>query len=231
MAFLRRVSDGDGRAQRLDPPPVDHREGSEAAGHSSSNGGRSVIAEAATTNPDLAVLMRCRAGDRLAWKTLHDAHFDFVYRVARRLGVPDHEAEDICQEVFLVAFRRLDSFGDGRFASWLYRITANVVSQRHRRARVRRFLNALVGGEHEPAAPTATPERAVEAHEIDEGVRQILERLAPKKREVFALFELEGLSGEEIASQVGCRLETVWTRLHYARREFARLARKQGLMP
>jgi RNA polymerase sigma-70 factor (ECF subfamily) len=47
-----------------------------------------------------------------------------------------------------------------------------------------------------------------------------------KKREVFALYELEGCSGEEIAERVGCKLETVWTRLHYARKDFARLVKK-----
>jgi RNA polymerase sigma-70 factor (ECF subfamily) len=52
--------------------------------------------------------------------------------------------------------------------------------------------------------------------------------MAPKKREVFALFELEGLTGEEIAERVGCKVDTVWTRLWHARRDFERIARKRG---
>ena len=47
--------------------------------------------------------------------------------------------------------------------------------------------------------------------------------------EVFALFELEGLTGEEIAERIGCKVDTVWTRLYYARKEFAKLAERRGL--
>lgn len=54
--------------------------------------------------------------------------------------------------------------------------------------------------------------------------------MAPKKREVFALFELEGLSGEEIAERVGCPIDTVWTRLFHARKEFEKIARQRGVI-
>ena len=58
----------------------------------------------------------------------------------------------------------------------------------------------------------------------------VLERMSPKKREVFALFELEGLSGEEIAARIGVPVNTVWTRLHHARREFIKIGRRLGVM-
>jgi len=54
--------------------------------------------------------------------------------------------------------------------------------------------------------------------------------MAPKKREVFALFELEGLSGDEIAERLGCPVNTVWTRLHHARAEFVKVARRLGCL-
>jgi DNA-directed RNA polymerase specialized sigma24 family protein len=60
-------------------------------------------------------------------------------------------------------------------------------------------------------------------------VREVLARMAAKKREVFVLYELEGLSGEEIAERIGCGTATVWTRLHYARQEFRRIASARGL--
>ena len=84
------------------------------------------------------VVARCRAQDQSAWKELYDAHFDFVYRVARRLGTPAAEAEDVVHDVFEVVFKKLDQFEEGRLTTWMYRITANVVSDRHRRRRVRR---------------------------------------------------------------------------------------------
>ncbi|HEY8206643.1 MAG TPA: sigma-70 family RNA polymerase sigma factor [Myxococcaceae bacterium] len=188
-------------------------------------------AEAAEMTGVGELLDRCRSGDVAAWRRLYDAHFDFVYRVARRLGTPVEELEDVCQETFLVAFRKLDAFREGKLSTWLYRIAANVASDRHRRRRVRRAFAAMWGGGGEEELPgPRTPEREYESAEAEALVSQILERMAPKKREVFALFELEGLSGEEVAERVGCKVATVWTRLFHARKEFeqlgARMARR-----
>lgn len=174
------------------------------------------------------VVARCRARDESAWKELYDAHFDFVYRVARRLGTPAEEAEDVVHDVFVVVLKKLDQFEEGRLSTWIYRITANVVSDRHRRRRVRRAFEDLkvwIGG----AAPE-TPDRSAERTSAQRAVDRVLERMAPKKREVFALFELEGLTGEEIAERLGCPVNTVWTRLHHARAEFVSVARRLGCL-
>ncbi len=177
---------------------------------------------------DFELLTRCRAGDEAAWRVLYDQHFDFVLRISRRLGTPPGELDDVVQETFLVAFRRLSSFSTGRLTTWLYRITANVVSSRLRRRRVREAVLSFFGrGEAERSH--LGPDHAFEAREAEDEVAAVLARMAPKKREVFALYELEGLSGEEIAERVGCKVDTVWTRLHYARVDFERLARKRGL--
>lgn len=175
-----------------------------------------------------SVVARCRARDESAWKELYDAHFDFVYRVARRLGTPAPEVEDVVHDVFEVVFKKLDQFEEGRLSTWIYRITANVVSDRHRRRRVRRAFEDLkvwIGG----PGPEA-PDRSAERKSAERAVERVLERMAPKKREVFALFELEGLSGEEIADRLGCPVNTVWTRLHHARAEFVSVARRLGCL-
>jgi RNA polymerase sigma-70 factor (ECF subfamily) len=174
------------------------------------------------------VLERCRARDEAAWKELYDAHFDFVYRIARRLGTPDEEAEDVAHDVFEVVFKKLDQFKEGRLTTWLYRITANVVSDRHRKRRVRRAFSQLslwIGGR-----PSATPEEHAAQASASRAVDRVLERMAPKKREVFALFELEGLSGDEIADRIGCPVNTVWTRLHHARKDFLEIAHRIGCL-
>jgi RNA polymerase sigma-70 factor (ECF subfamily) len=176
----------------------------------------------------LSLVERCRAGDSPAWRELYEAHFDFVYRVSRRLGTPLEEVEDVTQEVFLVAFRKLSAFRTGRLSTWLYRICANVVSERHRKRRVRRAFQQLWGRGDEPVTPI-TPQHELESREAERTVARVLERMAPKKREVFVLYELEGMPGEAIAELVGCKVETVWTRLHYARKEFERLARSSGV--
>jgi RNA polymerase sigma-70 factor (ECF subfamily) len=180
-------------------------------------------AEAAEMTGEGELLDRCRSGDVAAWRRLYDAHFDFVYRVARRLGTPAEELEDVCQETFLVAFRKLDRFREGKLSTWLYRIAANVSSDRHRRRRVRRAFGSLWGGGGGEESSARTPEREYESAEAEALVSRILERMAPKKREVFALFEVEGLSGEEVAERVGCKVATVWTRLFHARKEFEAL--------
>jgi RNA polymerase sigma-70 factor (ECF subfamily) len=182
--------------------------------------------------PEVAgLLARCRERDERAWRELFDAHVDFVHAVSKRLGTPDAEVEDVCQEVFVVVYRKLQDFEHGRFTTWLYRIVANVVNDRHRRRRFRQALHGLF----ERALPllpgVATPENHLERREARDVVGLILERMAPKKREVFALYELEHLSGEEIAERVGCRVETVWTRLFYARKDFQELAGRLGVRP
>jgi RNA polymerase sigma-70 factor (ECF subfamily) len=191
-----------------------------AKGHPSASGVETVV----ETNGVLAMVERCRARDESAWKELYDAHFDFVLRVARRLGTPEGEAEDVVHDVFVVVHKKLDHFEGGKLTTWLYRITANVVSDRHRKRRVRRAFESLkvwIGGE-----ASESPERAVERASAARAVERVLERKHPKKREVFALFELEGLSGDEIAERVGCPLNTVWTRLYHARKQFLEVARR-----
>ncbi|MBI3183060.1 MAG: RNA polymerase sigma factor [Myxococcales bacterium] len=177
------------------------------------------------------LLARCRDGDEVAWRELYRAHFPFVWRVARRLGIPDSERGDVCQEVFLVAFRKLGAFRQGRLSTWLYRIAANVCSDRHRRRRLREALLSLWGERPAEKVAPRTPLTDYESREAEAAVGEVLSRMAPKKREVFALYELERLSAEEIAERVGCKLKTVWTRLHYARKDFERIARKRGCVP
>lgn len=179
--------------------------------------------------PDEHRLVRAaQEGDPAAFRALYDAHFEFVFRTCRRLGLAEADAEDATQETFAIAARKLVRFIPGKLSTWLYRIAANLVSARHRRRRVREALIAIWGHNEEPVAPS--PERGSEAREAARRVGEVLARMAPKKREVFALFELEGLSGEEIAERIGCKVETVWTRLWHARREFERIARQRGLL-
>lgn len=191
----------------------------------------SASVEAEATLADQRLLERCRAGDEASWRQLFDAHYAFVHRTVRRLGVVGAEADDLAQDVFLVAFRRLSDFQQGRLTTWLYRIAANVVSDRHRRRTVRDALFGLFGATAAESVDERTPQRDVEAREAEAQVAQVLQRMAPKKREVFVLFELEHLSGEDIAERVGIPVGTVWTRLHHARRDFERIARKRGYVP
>jgi RNA polymerase sigma-70 factor, ECF subfamily len=154
----------------------------------------------------------------LSLEDVYRDHFDFVFRQASRLGGPGIDAEDAAQEVFMVVARKLETFDStSLITTWLYGITLNVVRSLRRRARIRRLFEL---GEEKSDVPVRSVDRAevLDAHRI---AYAILDKLAPKKREAFILAEFEGLSCEEIASLTGSRTETIWSRLHYARKEFA----------
>jgi RNA polymerase sigma-70 factor (ECF subfamily) len=89
---------------------------------------------------------------------------------------------------------------------------------------VREFLSALALREPPPPATPDPSERASHLHMLD----RMLTRLNPKKRTVFVLFEIEGLKVDEIARVVGCPENTVWSRLHHARSEMLKMARRSA---
>src|SRR5690242_12888642 len=142
----------------------------------------------------------------LTLEAVYRDHFEFVYRKAARLGGPGFDAEDATQEVFLIVARKLHTYdGTALLTTWLYGITFNVVRSLKRRLRLRRLFERA--GDELPDAPVRSLDRVelLEAHRI---AYEILDKLAPKKREVFILAELEGLSCDEIAQLVGAKTET-----------------------
>lgn len=177
--------------------------------------------------PGDAWLERCRQQDQVACSEFFNRYHGFVRRAARRLGIFEAELDDVEQEVFTTAFRQLGRFRQGRMTTWLFTLVSNVVSNRHRARRVREGFLSLLG--RQPAARQRSAEEQWESNEARALVHSLLARLSPKKRDVFALFELEGLAGEEIAALLGISVGTVWTRLHHARKEFEQLARKAGV--
>jgi len=156
----------------------------------------------------------------LTLEEVYARHSGFVWRIVRRLGVPDHGVEDVMHEVFLVVHRRLPEY-DGRVAmtTWLYHLTRGVVSnQRRSWVREQRRL-ALVDPK---PAPAPDPEAQTRRGQAAALVRSFLEQLDPDKREVFELAELEGLAMPEVAELVGVPLNTAYSRLRAARQLFQR---------
>jgi RNA polymerase sigma-70 factor (ECF subfamily) len=152
-----------------------------------------------------------------------------------RLGTPASDADDLVQETFVIAFRKWNDFDPAQFVprepgasaerTWLYAIAVRVAAGACRRARVRRFFGVARAVEPiDPATPGSLFARAAARRQVT----RLLEGIGEKKRTVFVLFEVEGLTGEEIARIVGCPVKTVWTRLFHARREFLKqLAREE----
>jgi len=182
--------------------------------------------EVAEDGAEEALLLElCRRGDLEALRVLYDGQVRAVRRLARRLGMSsEEEVDDVTQDVFSMAFRDIHRVRPGELAAWLFRLTSNRVNDRHRRRRVREaFVRRFGLQEAENRDPG--PERALLRKDAEVQVSRILGRMRQKKRDVFALFELEEVAGEEIAARLGIPVATVWTRLFHARREFARIAR------
>lgn len=174
------------------------------------------LAEAA---PDVAA-DAIRPGATLA--ELFRAHANDVARWAHRLGGPLVDAEDVVQEVFLVAHRRLPEFRyDATPSTWLFRITHNVVRHRRRKDRLRRWLTGTAEeqAEREPSDERSAPER-IESRESAAALYRVLDQMSERNRTVLVLFELEELSGEQIAQLLGAKTATVWVWLHRARADF-----------
>ena len=150
---------------------------------------------------------------------LFDAHGGFVHRVAQRLVGSATLADDVAQEVFLLAFRRRhEVLAQTGIRTWLYRATLNVARQGFRTDR--RYTEALTRLARVPNANSVDPERILDRAQNGRLIRACIARLPEIHREVFVLFELEDLDGTDIASILEIPINTVWSRLRLARAAF-----------
>jgi RNA polymerase sigma-70 factor (ECF subfamily) len=178
------------------------------------------VHSAAISCAEDAVIERCVAGDGGAWRDLHRALYPTAVAFLRQMGVRGPELDDVCQEVFLQVFRYLGRFQRrSDLTTWLYKICISQAARLRRRQKVTRVLGTLFGPREAQAAQASIdlPET-----EIGRRVQAAVAQLSPRHREVFVLYELQGVPGEEVARILDCPVATVWTRLHYARQEFQR---------
>lgn len=157
------------------------------------------------------------------FESFYDAHVDFAWRVARRLGVSADRLDDVTQDVFFVVHRRLGEL-DPHIPprAWLFRVVQNVVYEHHRRER-RRSFEPLP--DEVPCAED-DPERVTSRGEDIALVDRLVRAIPQERRAVFVLAECEQMTAPEIATALGVNLNTVYTRLRLARADFeAALAR------
>lgn len=147
----------------------------------------------------------------------YEEHYPLVHDAVRRFGVRAEAVDDAVQETFVTAYRRRNSFRGGSSVAWLYAIARRVASNT-RRADYRhgRKKSALKhAGVHAPAPPRPETGAAVAV------VERFLGGLRRQEREVFALSEIEGLSGPEIARCMDANLATTYFRIREVRKRFA----------
>jgi len=169
---------------------------------------------------DDGLVRRAGQGDPDAFRQLFAKHRSDVARLVYRMLNAPADLDDVVQEVFVQVFRSLKDFrGQSKFTTWLHRVTVNVVLMHRRSARSRPVLAEEMPEERVADHGQTLPDDEVERRDRMRAFQRLLGRLADKKRVVFVLHELEGLSPAEIAEAVGAPVLTVRTRLFYARRE------------
>lgn len=173
------------------------------------------------------LIERCKAGDGVAFREVFRNHRTDVARLVQRMTGRPGDLEDLVQEVFLQVYRSIKDFrGQSRFSTWLYRVTVNVVLMQRRAARSRPVLQEAVDDSFGADGRELPDDQVARARRVTAFYR-LLDRLSDKKRAVFVLHELEGLSPGEVAKVVNAPVLTVRTRLFYARRELLAMLRDE----
>jgi RNA polymerase sigma-70 factor (ECF subfamily) len=155
----------------------------------------------------------------LTIEALYSAHFNFVWRSLKHLGVLDASIDDAVQDTFVVAHRRLHDFAERSTPrTWLFGIALRVASD-HRRAsgRRERFLESFG---HNPKPPTNTPYDHTVRSQAGRLLREFLDTLPEDQRAVFLLAEIEQMTAPEISETLSVNLNTVYSRLRTARLAF-----------
>ena len=173
------------------------------------------------------LVQQAQAGDDQAFVALVDKYRDSIYNYVARMLHDRTEAEDIAQEAFVRAYQALPEFrGASSFQTWLYRIASNLAIDAARRRGRRRTLSleepvSTDDGDVAREFPDEQPGpfEQVRSSEVQQMVREAITELSPKLRAVVALYDLQGLSYQEIADILGCPVGTVKSRLFNARNQ------------
>lgn len=161
---------------------------------------------------DAAAVALVRAGDRNAFRPIVDRYSEMLFRLAYRMTGNEADAEEIVQETFLRAYRKLDSF-DGRssVSTWLFRIATNCSLDLLDRRKLRPQLLGIHpdGDEGAPGGRVSSkqpnPERLAYSSEIQTNIHAALQSLTGVERIAFVLRHVEGHSIEEIAMALNVR--------------------------
>ena len=166
---------------------------------------------------------RAQAGDPEGFKQLFRLHVRRLHRLVQRLAGPGCDVEDLVQSIFVQAFRALPGFrGDSAFFTWLGRIAIRVTLRHSRQSRYR----ALPWSEAQDGVVGSSPEGVSDARHALARFDAILGSLSEKRRTAFELHVLQGHSLEEVAALLDAKVGAVKVRIHDARVEIERQARR-----
>ena len=176
---------------------------------------------------EAGLLERLRAGDEAAFEELIRLFGGRMLAAARRILGSEEDAQDALQEAFLSAFRKIDTFaGQSKLGTWLHRIAINAALMKLRSRRRRReqdideLLPKFTPGGHFEETPGRWGEAAdgpAIRHEIQDVVRAGIDRLPENYRIALYLRDIEELSNDELAEQLGVTVNAAKIRVHRAR--------------
>jgi RNA polymerase sigma-70 factor (ECF subfamily) len=180
-------------------------------------------------NPCLKEAIRlAQQGDAAAFETIYQMHSRRVYSLCVRMVGDPVEAEDLTQEAFLQLFRKIHTFrGESAFASWLHRLTANIVLMRFRKKRpVAVSLDELIRPDNEKERPVlelGTPDLRLTGLFDRVNLHAALEQLPHGYKHMFLLHDVHGYEHNEIATMLGCSVGNSKSQLHKARKRLREL--------
>jgi len=175
---------------------------------------------------DLDIVRNVQAGDVAAFDRLILKYRERVYSIVYHMTSNREDAADLTQDAFIRAFQSIHRYsGQSSFFTWLYRIAVNATLSHLRKNKLRSFFSLDRIDTDEPvsreivAALTdkSGADRDTFVHELQEKLNDAMHKLSIKHRTVVSLFEIDGLSHEEIAEVMNCSVGTVRSRLHYAK--------------
>jgi RNA polymerase sigma-70 factor (ECF subfamily) len=180
--------------------------------------GRTDLALQPEVHGDMALAERCLAGDAAAFEAIYRANAPRLYGLACRL-VSREEADDLLQDIFLTAHRKLASYkGGASHGTWLYRLATNLCVD-HLRSRGARFAQQTDSLDADERRPGDPPSAGPILNVLDRmALDRAIAELPPGCRQVFVLHDVEGLEHQEIAAALDISTGTSKSQLHKARR-------------
>ena len=175
---------------------------------------------------DWVVVQRVQSGDVAAFDGLILKYRERLYAVIYNMIGNRDDAADLTQDASIKAFQSIKRFsGESAFFTWLYRIGVNAALGHLRKHRLRQFFSLdKVDEDNQPAAEVIaaltvdlTADRDTYVKELQEKLNEALQKLSIKHRTVVTLFEIDGMSHQQIAEVMNCSVGTVRSRLHYAK--------------
>ena len=176
---------------------------------------------------DIELVKKTVSGDRQAYRDLVEKYQQRIYSIAYGVLHNREDSLDVCQDVFIKAYRKLEKFrGESSFYTWLYRIAINMAIdyRRKRKIVVEVEYDDKIGTDDETEKPGITaqseiPSETLDRKEINKLVMEAIQALPDEQKTVLILREIEGLAYDEIAKTTGISIGTVMSRLHYGRRK------------